>query len=123
MASKRKKDELNARRQKQRLKKLARSGLLANGVEMPRGAIAADLSQQSGSSAFSRRNFYTDIEFTCVDCGAEEVWPARDQKWFFEVVKGNIYSMPKRCLTCRKKARQMKAEQRLQMEAADNARH
>jgi hypothetical protein len=89
---------------------------------MPQGAIPADLSQQLASSAFSSRNFYRDIEFTCVDCGTDEVWTAKDQKWFFEVAKGIIHSKPRRCLQCRKKMREMKAEQRVQMEGTDRAR-
>jgi hypothetical protein len=122
MPSKRKKDELNAKRKKQRLKKLARKGRLANGVEMPRAAIPADLTQQSAGSAYSRKNYYHDIEFACVDCGVEEVWKAKDQKWFFEVAKGNIYSKPKRCLVCRKTFKETKADQRVRMEASDRKR-
>jgi hypothetical protein len=49
----------------------------------------------------SYRDFFEDIEFTCQDCGAEQVWPAVDQKWWFEVAGGSLYSRAARCATCR----------------------
>jgi len=122
MPSKRKKDELNAQRKKQRLKRLDRDGRLANGVEMPPGAIPADISQQTPNGSYSTLAFYRDLEFTCADCGAQEVWKAKDQKWYYEIAKGLIYSRPKRCRACRKKMRAIKADQRQRMEEANRAR-
>jgi hypothetical protein len=49
----------------------------------------------------SYRDFFEDIRFTCRDCGAEQVWTAADQKWWFEVAGGSLYSTAVRCLTCR----------------------
>jgi hypothetical protein len=47
------------------------------------------------------RDFFEDIEFTCRDCGVQQVWAAADQKWWFEVAGGSPYSTAARCATCR----------------------
>ena len=49
--------------------------------------------------------FYLDRAFTCRDCGAEEVWTARQQQWWYEVVHGAIDSRAVRCLACRRARR------------------
>ncbi|MBD9662559.1 hypothetical protein J2W37_005745 [Variovorax paradoxus] len=45
--------------------------------------------------------FYVDKAFTCRDCGADEVWTAKQQKWWYEVALGNINSTAVRCRACR----------------------
>jgi hypothetical protein len=123
LSLKEKKAALRAKKERRRLNKLAKEGRLVEGHEIPRDAIAADRSQQAPSSSYSARFYYRDIDFTCADCGSEEVWKAKDQKWYYEVVKGPVYAGPKRCGACRRKRREMKANQRKQMNAADRARH
>jgi hypothetical protein len=49
----------------------------------------------------SYRDFFEDIEFTCSGCGAGSVWTAADQKWWFEVAGGSLYSRAVRCAACR----------------------
>lgn len=44
---------------------------------------------------------YLARPFTCRDCGAEEVWTAKQQKWWYETVHGHIDSRAVRCLACR----------------------
>ena len=44
---------------------------------------------------------YRDRLFKCRDCGTEEVWTAKQQKWWFEKANGNIYSTAARCRACR----------------------
>jgi hypothetical protein len=68
---------------------------------IPRDAIPADLSQQAPNNSVSARLYYRDYEFTCVDCGVKQVWTAEQQKWWYEVAKGSIYSVAKRCRACR----------------------
>ncbi len=103
MSDKRKKRKFDAKREKRRRKQLAEEGRLQNGVEMPRGAVAADLSQQlPNNSHSSRRLFYVDKEFQCVDCGTREIWSAQQQKWFYEVAKGSLYATANRCRRCRR---------------------
>jgi hypothetical protein len=46
-------------------------------------------------------DFYLDRPFKCRDCGAEEVWTAKQQKWWHEVAQGSIYSTAVRCRACR----------------------
>ncbi|BEP58265.1 zinc-ribbon domain-containing protein [Variovorax boronicumulans] len=45
--------------------------------------------------------FYVDKAFTCRDCGAQEVWTAKQQKWWYEVALGSIHSTAVRCRACR----------------------
>ena len=44
---------------------------------------------------------YVAHPFTCRDCGAEELWTAKQQKWWYEVALGNINSTAVRCRACR----------------------
>ncbi len=73
---------------------------------VPTGRIAADLSQQAPNNSYGcPLLFYEDTPFTCVDCGKEEIWTAKQQQWWYEVAKGSIYSRSKRCRDCRRKYR------------------
>lgn len=49
---------------------------------------------------------YLARPFTCRDCGAEEVWTAKQQKWWYETVHGAIDSRAVRCLACRRARRE-----------------
>ncbi len=89
------------------------------GNGLPRGAVAAGRSRQVPNNSYNAPpSYYTDVEFTCRDCGKQDVWSAREQKWFYEVVKGTLYQEASRCADCRKRVRAGKKRQRLQMEAA-----
>jgi hypothetical protein len=50
--------------------------------------------------------FYFARPFRCRDCGAEELWTAKQQKWWYEVVHGPIDSRAVRCLACRRARRE-----------------
>ncbi len=52
---------------------------------------------------FVVRGFYLDKPFTCKDCGAEEVWRATQQKWWYETMQGDVWATAVRCKACRKK--------------------
>ncbi|SMF67234.1 Probable zinc-ribbon domain-containing protein [Alteromonadaceae bacterium Bs31] len=52
--------------------------------------------------------FYMDKLVICHDCGAEEVWTARKQQWWYEEAKGNINSEAIYCKECRAQKRQHK---------------
>ena len=62
--------------------------------------------------------FYVDEPFNCIDCGSKEVWTAKNQKWWYEIAKGSIYSGAMRCLKCRVKIRREKEEQQKRMAAS-----
>lgn len=49
--------------------------------------------------------FYADVVFVCRDCGEEQVWTAKQQKWWHEVALGPIDSTAVRCLPCRRARR------------------
>jgi len=59
---------------------------------------------------FVRRGYYLDVPFTCASCGSDEVWTASQQKWWYEVAKGSLYSGAKLCRTCRRDARSHKGK-------------
>jgi hypothetical protein len=65
-----------------------------------------------GVPIFVERGYYLDVPFTCGDCGKEEVWTATQQKWWYEVAKGYVYSGATRCRTCRRGERERRAEAR-----------
>lgn len=65
-----------------------------------------------GAPAFVERGHYVDKPFQCRDCGVEEVWRATQQKWWYEVAKGNVETTAIRCRACRRKERQRIAEAR-----------
>jgi hypothetical protein len=53
--------------------------------------------------------FYVDKVFTCRDCGQEQVWTAKQQKWWYEERLGPIDSTAVRCLPCRRARRMQRA--------------
>ena len=67
-----KREALRAKHEKERLERLASEGRLANGVELPQGALASDLSKQAPNNSYSPPLYYVDQPFTCVDCGVEQ---------------------------------------------------
>ena len=115
MSNKRKRAQLQAKRDERRkkvesarIKKLKAVGRLANGIVIPEGAVAADLTQQAPNNSYSPPLYYVDQPFICVDCAKEQVWTARQQKWYYEVAKGSIYGRAVRCRACRQKLRGLK---------------
>lgn len=65
-----------------------------------------------GVPDFVRRGFYVDLPFHCKDCGKEEVWTGTQQKWWYEVAKGFVYTTAVRCRPCRRKKQAQSAESR-----------
>jgi hypothetical protein len=92
------------KRETRRRKRLADEGRLVNGVEIPRGAVLADPARQVPWGSYSPPpTYYVDKMFTCVDCGREEVWTGKQQKWYYEVAKGSLHATAIRCQACRRK--------------------
>jgi hypothetical protein len=56
-----------------------------------------------GSPLFVTRGYYVDVPFRCADCGVDAVFTAAQQKWWYELAKGQVYSTAKRCQACRRK--------------------
>lgn len=65
-----------------------------------------------GAPDFVRRGFYVDMSFRCVDCGKDEVWTGAQQKWWYEVAKGFVYSTAIRCRSCRRRERERRDQAR-----------
>jgi hypothetical protein len=82
----------------------------ARGVLVNREALAPHNSY--GEPEFVTRGFYADQPFECVDCGKAEIWTAEQQKWWYEVAKGNAFTAARRCRACRRRERERRAEAR-----------
>jgi hypothetical protein len=61
---------------------------------------------------FVYRGYYVDRPFRCVGWGKEEVWTGTQQKWWYEVAKGFVYTTAVRCRLCRRKKREQSDESR-----------
>ncbi len=61
---------------------------------------------------FVRRGYYIEKPFQCEGCGSKEVWTALQQKWWYEVAKGFVYSTAKLCRPCRRRERERRTEAR-----------
>ena len=66
-----------------------------------------------GAPQFVSRGYYEDVPFRCKICGKDEIWTAMQQKWWYEVAKGFIYSTAVRCRACRRKEQARKKDARL----------
>ena len=65
-----------------------------------------------GNTYSSPPEYYYDFEFTCVDCGIEQTWTAKQQKWWYEEAGGYFFAGAIRCRICRQKERERKNEAR-----------
>jgi hypothetical protein len=88
----------------------APAGGAGRGVPVNRGALAPHTSY--GEPEFVTRGSYLDLPFVCVDCGWAEVWTAAQQKWWYEVAGGDVFTTARRCRACRRRERERAAEAR-----------
>jgi hypothetical protein len=93
-----------------RIQALIAAELIKEASEIPPDAIPASVAvatRRSGSYSFDGpgRLYYRDRPFQCRDCGAESVWKAQEQRFWFETARGSIYADAKRCGPCREKVR------------------
>lgn len=63
-------------------------------------AQRADISKQHYTVV--PRHWYVDATFICLDCGADFIYTANDQRFWYEDRQFFIDSLPKRCIRCRK---------------------
>jgi len=66
-------------------------------------AIRANTSVQDCSVC--PRHWYIDARFRCADCGCDFLWPAAEQRIWFEIYRFWVDSQPRRCCDCRAKHR------------------
>ncbi|MBT9528001.1 MAG: zinc-ribbon domain-containing protein [Rhizobacter sp.] len=73
---------------------------IAPGVQS--GVVPADPAKLAHNNTYGPLPlFYVDAAFTCRDCGSQEVWTAKQQKWWYEEAQGPIDSRAVRCRPCR----------------------
>lgn len=110
-SNKQRRQEIKTRRFERARKKLAQLKSTSNLQHLPVGAVLADQTMLPYTGSYSPMPlYYVDKPFVCKDCGVEQVWTAAQQKWWYEVARGNINSTAVRCRDCRRQERQRKAE-------------
>jgi Probable zinc-ribbon domain len=107
------------RRAEIKQKRLERASRLQSDLQVPdvrwaaRGATRQAGVEPADRECLARHNntygllpeYYLDTPFTCRDCGEEQVWTAKQQKWWYESVLAPIDSRAVRCLSCRRARR------------------
>lgn len=109
MSGKRRQLENEARRlERERREK---DEAVARGVAVDPAALAP--SNSYDAPAFKTRGYYVDEPFVCQSCGIDQVWTAEQQKWWYEVAKGDVFSFASRCRPCRRREKELKEQARL----------
>ena len=91
-----------------RSKRLINLGAMQNTYESEKVKVdvgALKPNNSYGTPDFVRRAYYQDLRFCCKDCGEKGVWRADRQKWWYEVLKGDVFTTARRCKACRAKER------------------
>jgi hypothetical protein len=113
MSSKKRKHKELLRSSIKRLKAMENVDTCDKNVKPPVGSVLANHAELAHNNTYGPLPmFYVDKLVVCRDCDAEEVWTAEQQKWWYEVAKGNINSEAVKCRACRKKEKERKAEVR-----------
>jgi Probable zinc-ribbon domain len=114
---------VKARRSAKRLKTRAEEQLIqakrvaAERIKRLKGQVLVNPSLLRSTNSydipdFVQREFYVDRLFRCKDCGKSEVWSASRQKWWYEIAKGDVWTIATRCRPCRRLERERKASAR-----------
>jgi hypothetical protein len=119
-SNKQRRAELKAKKIAKRVKAelAAKLNALTKGVEVDRSALAPDNSYSV--PAFVERGYYVDLPLECQDCGEPQTWTAAQQKWWYEVAKGNVWTTARLCRPCRRRERARREEsQRVSLEGLE----
>ncbi len=112
-SDKQRRNEIRARRL-ERAVRLHGLGRTAPLHRLPLGSVAVDPSALAHNNLIlPPPQFYVDRHFVCRDCGSHELWTAKQQRWWYEVMKGSLDSIAVRCRHCRIKERERVADARL----------
>ena len=93
------------------------------------GGVMVDITSLAPNNSydppdFVRRRYYLDLPFTCAGCNSQEVWTAVQQKWWYEVAKGSLYTTAKFCRSCRRQEQSRRAlARKIHLEGIANKRH
>jgi Probable zinc-ribbon domain len=111
--------EIKLRRQEKRLANSAKNKYLkgvsaVNQYDWPLGCVPvnpANLSPNNsyGIPEFIKRGIYVDMSFTCKHCVTPQIWTAQQQHWWYELAKGDVWTIAVLCRPCRIKERERKA--------------
>ena len=111
--------EIKLRRKEKRFANSANSIYLkdvsaANQYDRPHGSVPVNPANLSPNNSYGipeivKRGFYVDMLFTCKHCGAPQIWTAQQQHWWYELAKGDIWTIAVLCRPCRIKERERKA--------------
>jgi hypothetical protein len=105
------------RRRREAAEEAARFGFL------PVDMTALAPTNSYGDADFVKRGDYLPFPFTCKSCGKGDVWTPQQQKWWYEVVKGDRFRIATLCRPCRAAERRRKAEaRRVQREGLERKR-
>lgn len=113
-SGKQRRAEMRAARQRRQTRQASREPLAACPAPWhPTGCVAVDPSRlrpnnSYGVADFVAPGYYRDIAFRCIDCGAQGVWTAERQRWWYEVAGGDVFTTARRCAHCRAVERQRK---------------
>ncbi|HTO50486.1 MAG TPA: zinc-ribbon domain containing protein [Burkholderiales bacterium] len=111
-SSKQRRTELKARRAERRARATPHRPSRETGRLVPVNEEALARYSSYGAPDFVMRGYYVDRPFKCAGCGADEVWTGTQQKWWYEVARGYVYSSAKLCRACRRRERDRRAEVR-----------
>lgn len=115
-SNKQKKKQLKAKR-KQRAEQIKYRRLNNLGY----GRVRADHSKLAHINSYGGLpDYYEGKDFTCRDCGIDEIWSAKQQKFYYEECKGHIDARAVRCNACRNKIKQAKKLQQTHMQDMEN---
>jgi Probable zinc-ribbon domain len=109
-SGKQRRAELKARRAGRRAQAAVRPAKRASGRLVPVNEAALAPYSSYGAPDFVMRGYYLDRPFKCAGCGADEIWTGTQQKWWYEVAKGYVYSAAKLCRACRRREQARRAE-------------
>ena len=109
-------------KQRRKLKQAHASALQANAAAKARarslrGKVIVNESLLRPAMSYSTpdfvsRGYYVDRRFNCKDCGVEETWTDTQQKWWYEIAHGDVWTTAIRCRRCRRLERARKAQAR-----------
>jgi Probable zinc-ribbon domain len=111
-SGKQRRTELKARRAERRARAAPRPTNREAARLVPVNEEALAPYSSYGAPDFVRRGYYVDRPFRCAGCGVGEIWTGTQQKWWYEVAKGYVYSGAKLCRACRRRERERRAEAR-----------
>jgi hypothetical protein len=102
-SGKQRKEEIKVKRLERlaKLNAMSRAGA-GQDVRIGLGAVLSDVMRLAPNNTYGTwPSLYLDRPFVCRNCQSEEIWTAKQQKWWYEIAKGPIYSTAVRCRPCR----------------------